>query len=221
MPLSWLRPYVVSHCLFSCLSTPTLDSVGSCIVPLALRGVILAIDDAAVNTPAAFRAALPLQPPLRSLGRDSGQPHRAAHPQQQCPSPSAPPLSMLRPLCLSRCLCCGLSSACYHGGQLHRAAHPERHGPRHCGRRCRGPSSPLCRTASSVASPLRHSTRWDRAAQPGVLIAIAAAVDAPAALRVALRLQPPLCYLARNGGQLLRVAHPVCGVLLAIAAAAV
>ena len=26
---------------------------------------------------------------------------------------------MLRPLCLSRCLCCGLSSSYYHGGQLH------------------------------------------------------------------------------------------------------
>jgi len=177
---------LLSRRLSSRLSAPWLVTVGSCLVLLKLSGLLLAIAVAAVEAPAASAA---------------------------CPLPSAPPLSMLQPLCVSRFVFSGLSSWRSRGGQLRHAAHPERRGPHSIARLGGKPIVLLILGDVPLASPLplplsrlqllfvprclssRLSTPWlitggsciALLTLGGMLIAIAAAtVDAPAAVSVAL-----------------------------------
>ena len=136
------------------------DTVGSCIVLLALGDVLLAIGAAAVETAAAVRAVLPLRLFLRPLRSSRWAAAVCCSPYVACSLPSPPPLSIRRPTCVSRCLfsylyapwlvavysrrcrgcgrswCRAASSAAAlfssrHGGQLQRAAHPQRRAHRH------------------------------------------------------------------------------------------
>jgi len=73
-----LRPLYASRCLFSYIYTPRVVAMGSCIMLLNLRGLLISIAAAAFEAPADLRVVLPLQLHLHSLGRRGGELHRAA-----------------------------------------------------------------------------------------------------------------------------------------------
>ena len=200
------------------------EAPDSCIVlrspSAACIDIIIAA--AAVETADALCVPLPLQLPLRSLHRYRGHLHRAAHPRRRASAIIAAAVKRAASRCLALPLRLPLRFLGRGDGQLHRAAHPQRRAYRNRRHRCRRRPFFVSRGLFSCLSASRLATVDGCIVLlilSGVLLAIAAAaVEAPATLRVALPLQPSILVRLVTVGSCIALLI-IDGVLITIAAA--
>ena len=182
----------------------------------------ITIAGAAVETAAALGVPLPLQQPLRSLHRCRGHLHRAVHPQRRASAIIAAAVKRAASRCLALPLRLPLRSLGRGDGQLHRAAHPQPRAYRNRRHRCRRRPFFVSRGLFNCLSAPRLATVDSFIVLPilsGVLLALAAAaVEAPAALRVALPLHPSILVRLVTVGSCIALLI-IDGVLITIAAA--